>query len=268
MLENVVYRRGSKTIFDGVSLRVPLGKTVAIMGPSGTGKTTLLRLIGGQVQADSGRVYVRGKEINGLSRDALFELRRDIGMLFQSGALFTDLSVFENVAFPLRVHTDLSEALIRNLVLIKLQAVGLRGASPLFPGELSGGMQRRVALARALALDPSLLMYDEPFAGLDPIAKGVIVTLIKSIAEVYDTTSLLVSHDIREAASIADYIYLLSDGKVIGEGRPDEVLKNSSPLVRQFMDGKPDGPVPFHYPAADYADDLLGRNKKRGRTLL
>lgn len=264
VLENVVYRRGRKRIFDNLSLRVPVGKTVAIMGPSGTGKTTLLRLIGGQIQPDRGAVYVRGKNVARLNREELFELRRDMGMLFQSGALFSDLTVFENVAFPLKVHTDLSEDMVRDLVLIKLQAVGLRGAASLFANELSGGMQRRVALARAMALDPGLVMYDEPFTGLDPIAMGVIVKLIREMSDVYETTNLVVSHDIQETASISDYIYVLADGRLIGEGEPSVVQKNDSPRLRQFMDGLPDGPVPFHYPATNYEEELMSPDRKTG----
>ena len=264
VLENVVYRRGRKRIFDNLSLQVPAGKTVAIMGPSGTGKTTLLRLIGGQIQPDRGAVYVRGKNVARLNRLELFELRRDMGMLFQSGALFSDLTVFENVAFPLTVHTDLSEDMVRDLVLIKLQAVGLRGASTLYPSELSGGMQRRVALARAMALDPALVMYDEPFTGLDPIAMGVIVKLIREMADVYKTTNLIVSHDIQETASISDYIYVLADGRLIGEGEPSVVQQNKSPRLRQFMDGLPDGPVPFHYPAPSYEEELMVSDRKPG----
>lgn len=256
-IEDVVFTRGQRRIFDGVSLAIPEGKIVAIMGPSGTGKTTLLRLIGGQLKPDSGRVVVQGESVPDLSRESLFKLRKSMGMLFQSGALFTDLSVFENVAFPLRIHTGLPEDMIRDLVLIKLQSVGLRGASQLFPAELSGGMTRRVALARAIALDPPIIMYDEPFAGLDPIAMGVIVDLIKTLNRVYNTTSIIVSHDIKETASIADLIYLISDGKVIGAGSPDELFNEESPRVQQFIKGLPDGPVPFHYPAADYREELL-----------
>lgn len=263
-LDKVVFRRGRKTIFDRLSVSVPEGKNIAIMGPSGTGKTTLLRLIGGQVQPDSGTVYVRGKDISKLSRNALFEMRKGMGMLFQSGALFTDLSVFENVAFPIRTHTNLSEDLIRDLVLIKLHAVGLRGASMLSPSELSGGMQRRVALARALALDPALIMYDEPFTGLDPIAKGVIVKLIRQVGDIFNTTNIIVSHDIQETAGIADYIYLISDGRLIGEGEPGFLMQDDSPRVRQFMDGLPDGPVPFHYPAPDFKEQLMAEDEPIG----
>lgn len=257
-LEEVVFRRGGRLIFDGVSLRVPRGKVVAIMGPSGSGKTTLLRLIGGQLRPESGRVLVNGRDVARLSRRQLFNMRRGMGMLFQSGALFTDLDVFENVAFPLRVHTDLPELMIRDLALMKLQAVGLRGAASLYPGQLSGGMQRRVALARAVALDPELIMYDEPFTGLDPIAMGVIVQLIETMNETDQSrTSLVVSHDIAEATSIADYIYVISDGKIIGEGSPAALGKDRSPRVRQFIDGQPDGPVPFHYPAPDFGEQLM-----------
>jgi phospholipid/cholesterol/gamma-HCH transport system ATP-binding protein len=256
-IQNLTYNRGARRIFDGITLRIPRGKILAIMGPSGTGKTTLLRLIGGQLRPDTGTIRVNGKSIPDLSRADLFAVRREMGMLFQSGALFTDISVFDNVAFPLRVHTDLSEELIRDLVLIKLQAVGLRGAAGLFPAELSGGMVRRVALARTVALDPSLIMYDEPFAGLDPIAMGVIVQLIKTVNRVYGTTSIIVSHDITETASIADFIYVISDGRLIGSGTPQEMLDHESPRVKQFVKGLPDGPVPFHYPAIDFADELL-----------
>jgi phospholipid/cholesterol/gamma-HCH transport system ATP-binding protein len=256
-IRNLTYNRGSRRIFDGISLDIPQGKIVAIMGPSGTGKTTLLRLIGGQLKPNTGSVVVNGHSIPDLSREELFKIRKCMGMLFQSGALFTDLSVFDNVAFPLRIHTLLPEDMIRDLVLIKLQAVGLRGASRLFPSELSGGMNRRVALARTVALDPEIIMYDEPFAGLDPIAMGVIVQLIKTQNRVFGTTSIIVSHDIKETASIADIIYVISDGKVIGTGSPDELFDQNSPRVLQFINGLPDGPVPFHYPAADYSEELL-----------
>ncbi|MEX0943130.1 MAG: ATP-binding cassette domain-containing protein [Pseudomonadales bacterium] len=263
-IEDVIFSRSRRRIFDGVSLTIPAGKIVGILGPSGTGKTTLLRLIGGQLKPDSGSVIVNGDSIPDLSRSRLFEVRKSMGMLFQSGALFTDINVFENVAFPLRVHTDLPEDMIRDLVLIKLQSVGLRGASQLYPAELSGGMTRRVALARAIALDPQLIMYDEPFSGLDPIAMGVVVELIKTLNEVYGMTSIIVSHDIRETASIADHLFIISDGKVIGSGPPDELLKETAPRVQQFIKGLPDGPVPFHYPAADYEEELLRGQTARG----
>jgi len=257
IIDEVVFSRGSRRIFDGISLRVPRGKIVGIMGPSGTGKTTLLRLIGGQLKPESGIVEVDGRRIPQLSRKDLFDVRKSMGMLFQSGALFTDLSVFENVAFPLRIHTDLPKDMIRDLVLIKLQSVGLRGASDLFPSELSGGMSRRVALARAIALDPRLIMYDEPFAGLDPIALGVVVQLIKDLNRVFGMTSIIVSHDIHETASIADLIYVISDGKVIGSGAPKELFEQDAPRIQQFIKGLPDGPVPFHYPATDFRAQLL-----------
>lgn len=257
IIDEVVFSRGRRRIFDGISLRVPRGKIVGIMGPSGTGKTTLLRLIGGQLKPESGIVEVDGRRIPQLSRKDLFDVRKSMGMLFQSGALFTDLSVFENVAFPLRIHTDLPKDMIRDLVLIKLQSVGLRGASDLFPSELSGGMSRRVALARAIALDPRLIMYDEPFAGLDPIALGVVVQLIKDLNRVFGMTSIIVSHDIHETASIADLIYVISDGKVIGSGAPKELFEQDAPRIQQFIKGLPDGPVPFHYPATDFRAQLL-----------
>ncbi|MCB1691939.1 MAG: ABC transporter ATP-binding protein [Pseudomonadales bacterium] len=257
-IEDVTFSRGQRRIFDGVSIDIPEGKIVGIMGPSGTGKTTLLRLIGGQLKPDGGNVFVDGHEIPALSREELFEVRKSMGMLFQSGALFTDLTVYDNVAFPIRIHTRLPEEMIRDLVLIKLQSVGLRGAAQLYPSELSGGMTRRVALARAIALDPRIIMYDEPFAGLDPIAMGVIVELIKTHNRVYGTTSIIVSHDIGETASIADIIFIISDGKVIGSGSPKDLFDEvSSPRVQQFIKGLPDGPVPFHYPAADYKEELL-----------
>lgn len=250
------FREGRK-IFDGVSLDVARGKITAIMGPSGTGKTTLLKLIGGQLQPASGSVVFDGVTVHEQRLNALYQLRRRMGMLFQSGALLTDLSVFDNVAFPLREHSDLPESVIRSLVLIKLQAVGLRGARDLMPAQLSGGMARRVALARAIALDPLMVMYDEPFTGQDPISMGVLVKLIRDLNRELGLTSIVVSHDVYETASIADYIYLISDGKIAGQGTPDEIRHSESPWVRQFIDGLADGPVAFHYPARDYADDLL-----------
>jgi phospholipid/cholesterol/gamma-HCH transport system ATP-binding protein len=257
-INDLHFSRGPRKIFDGVSLSIPRGRITAIMGPSGTGKTTLLRIIGGQLRPDSGEVVVDGRDICGMSREELFEFRKQIGMLFQSSALFTDLSVYENVAFPLRVHTRLPEEVIRDLVLMKLNAVGLRGARDLQPSELSGGMARRVALARAIALDPALLMYDEPFTGQDPIAMGVLVSLIKNLNLALKTTALVVSHDIHETTSIADKLYVISDGKVIGEGSPETLRSDGSELIRQFMHGSPDGPVPFHYPADDFLYDVLG----------
>ena len=257
-IEHLTFMRGDRIIFDDLSLVIQPGKISAIMGPSGTGKTTLLRLIGGQLRPDTGAIKVQGKDIASMSRAELFAWRADIGMLFQSSALFTDLSVFENVAFPIRVHTELSDSLIRDLVLMKLNAVGLRGARDLAPSQLSGGMARRVALARAIALDPKLVMYDEPFTGQDPIAMGVLVSLIQRLNQALATTSLLVSHDIHETVSIADEIFLLADGKLIGSGTPEQLQQSDSTRVRQFMLGEPDGPVPFHYPADAVAFDVLG----------
>jgi len=256
-VRDLTFYRGDRVIYQNVSLDIPKGKITAIMGPSGTGKTTLLRLIGGQLKPDSGTVKVDGKHIPNLTRKELFALRSRMGMLFQSGALFTDISVFENVAFPLRVHTDLPEDMIRDVVLMKLQAVGLRGARDLMPSELSGGMARRVALARAIALDPDLVMYDEPFAGQDPVAMGVVVQLIRLLNDALGHTSIIVSHDVAETASIADYIYVLADGEVIGQGAPDEVLHSDAPRLKQFVQGLPDGPVPFHFPARGLCDDVL-----------
>lgn len=257
-IEGLRFSRGDRIIFDGLDLVVPRGQITALMGPSGTGKTTLLRIIGGQIRPDSGRVIVDGQDVPALSRGALFELRRNMGMLFQSSALFTDLSVFENVAFPLRVHTNLPDEMIRDLVLMKLNAVGLRGARDLMPSQLSGGMSRRVALARTIALDPKFIMYDEPFTGQDPIAMGVLVSLIRGLNESLAMTSLVVSHDIHETASIADHLYIISDGRVIGQGSPKELRDHPSTMVRQFMLGSPDGPVPFHYPADNFFDDVMG----------
>ena len=250
-----------KTIFDNVSLTIPRGKITAVMGPSGTGKTTLLRLITGQVLADSGAIEVAGSDMRTLSRANLYVLRRKMGMLFQNGALLTDLSVFENVAFPLREHTDLTERLIRQLVLTKLQAVGLRGAAELMPAELSGGMSRRVALARAIVMDPDLLIYDEPFVGLDPISLGVILRLIRRLNDTLGITSIVVSHDVSEISSVADQIFLLSGGKVVANGAPKELKSNPTEIVKQFIGGLADGPVPFHFPAPDYFDELLSRKE-------
>jgi len=254
------YARGDRMIFDGVDLDIPRGKVTAIMGPSGTGKTTLLRLIGGQLHPHQGSIRVDGLEVPDLPRGELYDLRRRMGMLFQSGALLTDLSVFENVAFPLREHTRLPESMLRGLVLMKLQAVGLRGARHLMPSELSGGMARRVALARAIALDPMMIMYDEPFTGQDPISKGALVQLIRLLNDALGLTSIIVSHDVQETAAISDYIYVISGGKVVGDGTPQQLEATESDWVKQFMQGLPDGPVPFHYPAPEYADDLLQRN--------
>ncbi|MCZ6619215.1 MAG: ATP-binding cassette domain-containing protein [Gammaproteobacteria bacterium] len=260
-IKDLHFRRGARVVFDGLSLTVPRGKITAIMGPSGSGKTTLLRIIGGQIKPDAGEIRVAGRDVGGLGRAELFELREDIGMLFQSSALFTDLTAFENVAFPLREHTDLPEDSIRDLVLMKLNAVGLRGARDLLPSQLSGGMARRVALARAIALDPQLLMYDEPFTGQDPIAMGVLLSLIKKLNGALNATSLLVSHDIHETASIADKIYIVADGKVVGEGHPDVLHDHPSSRIRQFVAGRPDGPVPFHYPADEFVYDVLGSGR-------
>ena len=239
------------------------GKVTAVMGPSGTGKTTLLRLITGQLFATSGSIRVAGNEMGALKRKDLYALRQRMGMLFQNGALLTDLNVFENVAFPLREHTDLPERLIRQLVLTKLQAVGLRGAAQLHAAELSGGMSRRVALARAIVMDPEILIYDEPFAGLDPISLGVILRLIRRLNDVLGLTSIVVSHDVQEISAVADTVFLLSGGKVVAEGTPEEMHRDptATGIVHQFMGGLADGPVPFHYPAPDYFGELLGRGE-------
>ena len=255
-LKDVVFSRSGRRIFDGISLDIPRGKVTAVMGPSGTGKTTLLRLIGGQLKPDSGSIRVAGYEVPTLKRRELYALRERMGMLFQSGALFTDLSVYENVAFPLRVHTRLPEDMIRDIVLMKLEAVGLRGARELMPSELSGGMTRRVALARSIALDPELIMYDEPFAGQDPIAMGVLVKLIRDLNHAMGLTSVLVSHDVPESLSICHYACIIADGKVIGQGTPEELQAHPSEQVQQFLQGQPDGPVPFHYPARSTARDF------------
>lgn len=256
-ISNLHFHHGDRVIFNGVDLKIARHKVTAIMGPSGTGKTTLLRLIGGQLKPQQGSITLDGQIIHQLSRDQLYKARRKIGILFQSGALFTNISTFENVAFPLREHTKLPEFLIRDIVLMKLHAVGLRGARDLMPNELSGGMARRVALARAIALDPQLIMYDEPFTGLDPIALGVIVKLIRELNDALGLTTILVSHDVPEVIGIADYIYLISDGKIIGQGSPQQLKSDLTPQVQQFMQGLPDGVVPFHYPAVKYEQDLF-----------
>ncbi|EGH04697.1 MULTISPECIES: ATP-binding cassette domain-containing protein [Pseudomonas syringae group genomosp. 2] len=257
--KGVSFKRGTRSIFNNVDIRIPRGKVTGIMGPSGCGKTTLLRLMGAQLRPSEGQVWVNGQNLPELSRSDLFDARKQMGVLFQSGALFTDLDVFENVAFPLRVHTELPEEMIRDIVLLKLQAVGLRGAVELMPDELSGGMKRRVALARAIALDPQILMYDEPFVGQDPIAMGVLVRLIRLLNDALGITSIVVSHDLSETASIADYLYVVGDGQVLGQGTPEELMSSDNPRIRQFMTGEPDGPVPFHYPAPDFREDLLGK---------
>lgn len=247
---------GGKTIFDGVDLDIPRGKISAIMGPSGTGKTTLMRHITGQLMPDAGEVVVDGKNVARLSRDDLFDLRERIGYLFQNSALLTDFSVFENVAFPLRQHLKLPEVLVRNIVMTKLQAVGLRGAAELMPSELSGGMARRVALARAIIRDPMLIIYDEPFVGLDPVSLNQVVKLIRTLNETLGLTGILVAHELSAVRRVADHVYLLAAGKLVAHGTPDELEHDGSPWTRQFFGGEADGPVPFHYPAGDYALDL------------
>ncbi|MBK5967247.1 MULTISPECIES: ABC transporter ATP-binding protein [Thiorhodovibrio] len=257
-VRDLSFRRDQQVIFDRLDLDIERGKVTAIMGPSGAGKTTLLKLIGGLLRPDAGTIEIDGQDIGGLSRSELFELRKRMGMMFQSGALLTDLTVFENVAYPLREHYRLPESVLRRLVLMKLEAVGLRGAAQLMPNALSGGMARRVALARAVALDPMIIMYDEPFTGQDPISMGVLVTLIRQLNDASAMTSLVVSHDVRETLSIVDYAYLIANGRLVCQGTPDEIARESSPWVRQFVDGLPDGPVHFHYPALDLEDTFLG----------
>lgn len=251
------FSHGDRAILDGVDIDIPRGSVTTIMGPSGTGKTTLLRLIGGQLRPSAGTLLVDGQNVPDLSRRELFFLRRRMGMMFQSGALFSDLTIFENVAYPLREHTDLPEELIRDLVIMKLHAVGLRGARHLMPSELSGGMARRVALARAIALDPMMVMYDEPFTGQDPITVGVIMDLIRRLNDNLGLTSIVVSHDVAEVSAISDRIYLLSNGKVIASGAPQDLRQSDSAWAQQFLNAEADGPVPFQYPAREYLDDLL-----------
>ncbi|EEV25230.1 phospholipid ABC transporter ATP-binding protein MlaF [Actinobacillus minor] len=256
-VKNLTFKRGERVIYDNLNLQVQKGKVTAIMGPSGIGKTTLLRLIGGQIIPEQGEILFDGQDICQASNKELYQLRQRMGMLFQSGALFTDLSTFDNVAFPIREHTTLPEELIRKLVLMKLESVGLRGAAHLMPSELSGGMARRAALARAIALDPDLIMYDEPFTGQDPISMGVIVELIKKLNQALNLTSIVVSHDVTEVLSIADYAYIVANQRVIAQGTPEELVASQDPQVIQFLAGKADGPVRFHYPAKDYVEDLF-----------
>ena len=255
-IRDVHFQYGDRPILTGLHMAFARGKVVAVMGGSGSGKTTILRLIGGQLTAGQGEIWVDGQRVEARDTPTLYAMRRKMGMLFQHGALFTDLSVFENVAFPLREHTDLPEALLRDLVLMKLQAVGLRNAAQLKPSEISGGMARRVALARAIALDPQLIMYDEPFAGLDPISMGVTAQLIRQLNDALGSTSIVVSHDVEESFAIADYVYFLSNGAIVAQGTPDELRASDDPYVRQFVHAENDGPVPFHYPGQSLADDL------------
>lgn len=253
-VRDLKFSRGERVIYDGINVDIARGKITAFMGPSGTGKTTLLRLIGGQLKPDHGQILLEGQDIATMSRQQLFSVRARMGMLFQSGALFTDMSVYENVAFPLRAHTRLSEPLIAEIVKLKLEAVGLRGSERLMPSELSGGMNRRVALARAIALDPDLIMYDEPFAGQDPIVMGVLIRLIRSLREALDLTTIIVSHDVDETLSIADYIYVVAEGKVQGEGTPDQLRAHPSAFVQQFLTGSAEGPVDYQFSQIPYLD--------------
>lgn len=250
------YAPGERTILSGLNMEFPRGKVVAVMGGSGCGKTTVLRLIGGQVNAQQGQVLFEGQDVGQMNTQQLMMARRRMGMLFQFGALFTDMSVFENVAFPLREHTKVSEETLRDLVLMKLNAVGLRGARDLMPSQISGGMARRVALARAIALDPPLIMYDEPFAGLDPISLGITARLIRDMNQALGATSILVTHDIPETFEIADYVYFIANGKIAAEGTPDDLKASTDPFVQQFVSANPDGPVPFHYPGKSLSEDF------------
>lgn len=258
-IQDLHFSYGDRPLLQGINMRIPRGKVVAIMGGSGCGKTTLLRCIGGQLRPTAGSVRLGDSVVSKMSESELYRLRRQMGMLFQFGALFTDLSVFENVAFPLREHTDLPERMIRDLVLMKLEAVGLRGAQRLMPTALSGGMARRVALARAVALDPALIMYDEPFTGLDPIALGVIGRLIRTLNDALGATSIMVTHDVQESLLMVDYIYFLNGGKVVAEGTPDDIRASRDPFVHQFVHAEADGPVAFDYPAPSAAEDFLER---------
>jgi len=255
-VSQVDFSYGPRQVFKGLSMRIPRGKLVAVLGSSGSGKSTLLRLIGGQLAPERGAVSVDGRVVHELGSAQLYELRRKMGLMFQAGGLFSDLSVFENIAFPMREHTKLPEALIREMVLMKLHAVGLRGAQGLSTDELSGGMARRVALARAIAIDPMLAMYDEPFAGLDPISINVIAELIRVLNDALGTTSIVVTYDVIESLKIADYVYVLGDGGLAAEGTPDEMRASKDPFLRQFFDAQPDGPIQFHYPSPPYRADL------------
>jgi len=256
-LSDLQFSYGARVIADGLDMEIERGKITTIMGPSGTGKTTLLRMIGGQVRPQAGDITFDGKSIPGLSKRQLLAARKNMGLLFQASALFTGLSVYDNVAFPIREHTQLSEQMVRHLVLSKLEAVGLRGAAELMPAELSGGMARRIALARAIALDPRLMMYDEPFVGQDPITKAVITRLIKLLNDSLGMTSIIVSHDVHEAMEVSDFVYIISIGKVIASGTPKQLQQSDSPWARQFLRAEPDGPVSFQYPATDYKNDLF-----------
>ena len=255
-VDSVSFSYGRRPVLEGIDMHIPRGKLVAIMGGSGCGKTTLLRLIGGQIKPAKGRITIAGEDVHALDTEGLYRLRRRMSMLFQFGALFTDMTVFENVAFPLREHTRLPEIMVRDLVMMKLEAVGLRGAHRLMPAELSGGMARRAALARAVVLDPLLVLYDEPFAGLDPIALAVIGQLIRKLNDALGATSIIVSHDILECMHLVDYLYFVSEGRIVGHGTPDEIRRSTDPFVQQFVRGETDGPVPFHYVARPYAVDV------------
>jgi phospholipid/cholesterol/gamma-HCH transport system ATP-binding protein len=264
VLTNVHLKRSGTMVLDSLSLSIPRDRVTVVIGPSGVGKTTLLELISGRLKPDSGYLLVDGLSVPDLGRRELFDLRKKMGMLFQSGALLNDLDVYENIAFPLREHTRLPESVVRQLVLMKLELVGLRGALRLMPAELSGGMTRRVALARAIVIDPVMVMYDEPFTGLDPISKAIIVKLIRQLNTTLGMTSIVVTHDVDEALQIADFVYMLGHGKVLARGTPDELRNSQRDDVRQFLQGQADGPVPFHYPADDYITDLIRTDSKKG----
>lgn len=256
-IERLNFSRDERCIYKDISLTIPKGKIIAVLGPSGIGKTTLLKLIGGQLKPDSGHIYFKGQDVHNASRKELFRIRKSMGMLFQSGALFTDISVFENVAFALREHTKLSESMIKTIVLMKLEAVGLRGAHQMMPSELSGGMRRRVALARSIALEPEMIMYDEPFAGQDPISMGVLVKLIRDLNHALGLTSIIVSHDVEDVFSIADYVYVMAEKSILAEGTPESLQNSNNDKVTQFLKGHADGPVPFHMQAQPYLEELL-----------